>query len=133
MGYAGQVFRQIRVSPPFRSIFCDSGSNRTAESTSPPKRDSGGVKRSGSRKKVVVNHGSKVIKKPEKTGCRSKASTPPRKINIKIPDFSTAASTGGTPTSASSAHDTPVIEMHDYGVRTVPRCSRTGLDSTSIL
>lgn len=106
-------------------------SNWTAESTSPTQSGSGGVKRSGSRKKLGVKRLSKGIKKLDKTGRRSKVVPSPEKIKTKIPVSSTAASMAGASSGASSTREIPDVEVDDDGALIIPRHSSSGMDGAS--
>lgn len=98
----------------------------TAESASPSKSGSGGVKGSSSNKKLGVDRLSNAIKKPEKTGHRNKVVPSLGKIRIKILVPSTAVSTAGACTGALSTHEVAVVELDDDGSLTVPPRSSLG-------
>lgn len=98
-------------------------SKRTAESTSPTKRGPGGVKPSGSCKKLGVKRGSNALKKLGKTGCQSKVVYFPMKIKIRIPVLSAKNSTDGEPTGASFTHEIPDVEVDDDDGLTIPSSS----------
>lgn len=60
-------------------------SKRAKKPTFPTNRDSGGVKHFGLSKPIGRKLWSIAIKKPEKTGVRSKDAPAPGKIKIMIP------------------------------------------------
>lgn len=84
-----------------------------------------------SHKKLGVKNGFKAMKKPEKTGCRSTVDSSSGKITIMIPVSSTADSTPGASTGASSTSDVFAVEVDGYGALTIPSRSLSGPDSTS--
>lgn len=90
-------------------------SNRTAESALLPKSDSCGIKRFVSRKKLGVKRELKTTKKSEKSGRNNKFVPSARKMKIKIPVFSAAASMAGVSFRVSSTRDFPAKEMDDEG------------------
>lgn len=114
---SGAVLSEARYGSNTRSILLNNqpsvevSSTRSAESTSPPKIGSGGIKRSCSRKKLAVERGVEVITKLEKTGRPSKAVPSPDKIKIKISVSSTAASMAVASTGALSVPNFPIVKV----------------------
>lgn len=106
-------------------------SNWTVETTFSPMSNAGAIKRSGSRMKLGVECVLKAIKKPEKTGRRSKVLLSPGKIEIKILVLFTAASTADASTGTSSTHDAPVVEVDGDGALTIPPCFSLDQDGAS--
>lgn len=90
-------------------------SNWTAESTTLSKSYSGGMKCSGSRKKLDVKRESKTIKKSEKNCHRSDVVSSPEKNKIKILVSSATASTASASTGASSTREVPIVEVNNAG------------------
>lgn len=92
---------------------------------------SGGIKRSGSRKKLDLKPTFETTNKSKKNDCRSKFVPSPGKIMIKIPVSSAATSSAGASTGASRTRDVPVVEVDDDGALTIPPPSFSYQDDTS--
>lgn len=73
-----------------------------------------------------VDRSSETITMTKKASCQSKAVSSPRKIEIKIPVSSTAASTVSASTGASSTSEISIVKVDDDGALTTPPCSLSG-------
>lgn len=84
----------------------------------------------GPCEELGVEHASEAIKRPEKTGQRSKFVSSPGKIKMKILVPSAATLTDSATTRASFAHAAAIVKMDDDGALAIPTSTIPGKDGT---
>lgn len=105
--------------------------NGTSGSTPYTKSGSGTFNHYGSRRKISVKRVYKRMKKPGRTGCRSKAISSFSKTNVRIAAFAAVALTTSASIAASSTHELLIVVVHKNGTPTISLLFSSGQKSSS--